>query len=170
MPESEVFDSIGFLLIRTMRSYRNLVRQEVLDFGLHRGQPHVLLALQCQEGLSNSELAEFLEITPATLTNKIKRMEKAGWLIRRRDADDERVSRIYLTDQGRGMLESLGQAMGDIERIVRRDFSQDDIQCMKTALNKIIANIDIYTEQTEQMAVRHSQVDAEQKENDIEQL
>ncbi len=69
--------------------------------GLYRGQG-MLLHLLCEEdGIAHSELAARACVQPATITNAVKRMEKAGLVERCRDTDDERVSRVYLTDKGR---------------------------------------------------------------------
>jgi DNA-binding MarR family transcriptional regulator len=71
--------------------------------GLYRGQPPVLQALWEQEGLMHTELARRLHVQPATITKMLKRMEKAGFIERRPDLEDQRVSRVYLTDAGRGV-------------------------------------------------------------------
>jgi len=94
--------------------------------------------------MSNSELAEFLEITPATLTNKVKRMEKAGLVIRQRDEDDERVSRIYLTDKSRSFMDRLHKSMIEMESAMLKGFSDSEIQRIKADIRKILENIEVY--------------------------
>jgi len=138
----KIFDSIGFLLGRLGRAHRNLIRSEMQGLGLCRGQPPVLFALNERDGTSNSEMAEFLEITPATLTNKVKRMEKAQLVIRRRDPQDERVSRIYLTEKGRGLLDDLHVAMKDIENVLLEGFSESQAQVFNESLQKVVENIE----------------------------
>jgi DNA-binding MarR family transcriptional regulator len=140
--EMKIFESVGFLLSRLGRAHRNLIRSEMQSLGLCRGQPPVLFALYKKDGMSNSEMAEFLEITPATLTNKVKRMEKSQLVIRRRDPQDERVSRIYLTEKGRGLLDDLNEAMKDIERVLLTGFTQAEAKVFKKSLNKLVENID----------------------------
>ncbi len=57
--------------------------------------------------MTHSELAEMLHVQPATMTNTLKRMEKAGFVERRHDAADQRVSRVYLTDAGYNIQEAV---------------------------------------------------------------
>lgn len=140
--DEKVFDSFGFLLIRVVRAHRSLIREEMHKLGLHRGQPMVLFALNKEDGLSNSELAEILEITPATLTNKIKRMEKSDFVIRKRDPNDDRVSRIYLTDKGRSLMDELNQAMREMEAILLAGFNEAEIDHLKKDLKQVIDNIE----------------------------
>jgi DNA-binding MarR family transcriptional regulator len=139
----KIFDSIGSLLARLGRAHRNLIRSEIRDLGLCRGQPPVLFALNEKDGMSNSEMAEFLEITPATLTNKVKRMEKAQLVIRRRDSQDERVSRVYLTEKGKGLLDDLHAVMKDIEDVLLEGFSESQAQDFKENLEQVVHNIEM---------------------------
>lgn len=140
--ECEIFDTFGFLITRLVHAHRNMIRQKIHALGLHRGQPHVMFALQAHPGLSNSEMAQFLAITPATLTNKVKRMEKSGLVIRQRDPEDERVSRIYLTEQGSGLMEKLHQTMFEMENILLEGFSDPEIKILKNQISKVLQNIE----------------------------
>jgi len=142
--KNKVFDSFGFLLLHLGRAHHSLIRKQMHRLGLHRGQPPVLFALHKQDGMSNSDLAEFLEITPATLTNKVKRMEKAGLVIRRRDPADERVSRIYLTDKGRGLMDKLRQSVVQKDAAMLEGFSKSEKKRLKDDLLKVLKNIETY--------------------------
>jgi MarR family transcriptional regulator, organic hydroperoxide resistance regulator len=137
-----IFDSFSFLLVRVVRAHRSLIRSQVHELGLHRGQPLVLFALEEKDGMSNSELAECLEITPATLTNKIKRMEKANFVIRRRDPDDERVNRIFLSDKGRALMEDLRRSTFEMESVLLAGFSKSDVDRLKKNLKQVLKNIE----------------------------
>jgi len=144
--ENKIFDSLGFLLLHMGRAHHNLIRKQTHTLKLHRGQPPVLFALQKNDGMSNSELADFLEITPATLTNKVKRMERADLVVRRRDPEDERINRIYLTDKGRGLMDKLRQSMIDMETAMLRGFSETEVERLKDDMFKILKNIELYTD------------------------
>ena len=89
MPGME--DTLDFLLAMVGRAHHNLIRQSLERTGLHRGQPPILFALHEGDGIAHSELAARMEVTPATITTAVKRMEKAGLVVRRRDPEDERV-------------------------------------------------------------------------------
>lgn len=124
---------LDLLLIRVCRVHHNLARQSLEKIGLHRGQPPILFALGKQDGMTHSELAAKMEVSPAAISNMVKRMEQAGFVVRRRDAEDERVSRVYKTDAGRAIyseMEAIAQQVNETtfagfteeERIIMRDF------------------------------------------------
>ena len=138
---NEKFEHFGFLLSHVALAHRNMVGHEMRDLGMHRGQPPVLFTLEKHEGMSNSEMAEFLNITPATLTNKIKRMEKAGLVIRKRDPQDERFIRIYMTEKGRGIMNQLRTSMEEMESNLLRGFSEEEIEDLRGKMRRILENI-----------------------------
>ena len=69
--------------------------------GLTYPQYLVMLLLWEKDGRSVNELGQPLMLDSGTLTPLLKRMEKAGFVTRRRDERDERVTRVFLTDDGR---------------------------------------------------------------------
>jgi DNA-binding MarR family transcriptional regulator len=137
----EKFKHFGFLLSRVALAHRNMVGHKMKGLGLHRGQPPVLFTLERYEGMSNSGMAKFLDITPATMTNKIKRMEKAGLVIRKRDPKDERISRIYMTEKGRGIMNQLKTSMGEIDKTLLKGFDEDEVEDVRKKMQRILENI-----------------------------
>ena len=105
-PEPE---SMDFLLAQICRLHHARAHTLLEELGLYRGQPPVLHALWEREGLTHSELATRLHVQPATITKMIKRMEKAGFVVRRSDPQDQRVSRVYLTGAGRAIQAEVRQ-------------------------------------------------------------
>ena len=73
------------------------------ELGLTYPQYIALLALWEQDDVTVSALGERLALDSGTLTPLLKRMEAAGWVVRERDADDERRVRVRLTPSGRAL-------------------------------------------------------------------
>ena len=115
MVQDTEMETLGQLLLQICRLNRRRMHALLDEIGLYRGQPHVLHALWGQEGLTHSQLAHTLNRSAATMTNMIKRMEKAGFVERRADPADERVSRVYLTDAGRAIQDRVHQVWHELE-------------------------------------------------------
>ena len=92
MPPLSPDESPGFLLAQVCRLHHTRAQAMLEALGLYRGQPPVLHFLHEEDGLTHSALAVRLNVTPATVTKMLQRMENAGWVIRRPDAVDQRVS------------------------------------------------------------------------------
>jgi len=112
MSQQAKAESMDFLLAQICRLHHARAYTLLEELGLYRGQPPMLFALWEQEGLTHSELAARLHVTPATITKMIQRMERAGFVERREDPEDQRVSRVYLTAAGRAIR-------GDVQRVWR---------------------------------------------------
>jgi len=103
--------SFGFLLHDVSRLLRKRFDRRARTIGLTRSQWFVMAHLSRNEGLNQSALADILEIEPITLVHQLDRLENAGWIERRLDANDRRVRLLYLTELGREILGKM-QAMG----------------------------------------------------------
>ena len=52
------------------------------------------------KSMNVKELGEYLYLDSGTLTPVLKKLEQKGWLVRKRDARDERVLNVSLTQEG----------------------------------------------------------------------
>lgn len=104
-------DSLGFLMAQVVRANYNRMQVHLGKLGLYPGQPPILFMLWEQDGRTQTELCERLELKPATITVMLRRMEKAGLIKRKTDENDLRVSRVYLTEQGRQIRSKVEEAV-----------------------------------------------------------
>ena len=137
-PEPQHLD---FLLAQVSRFHHHRAHELLEKIGLYRGQPRVLDLLQEQDGLTHKELAEALGITPATVTKTIQRMEKAGFLQRKPDADDQRVSRVYITKAGRALHSDLQAVQQQMDSESFRGFSEAERKVMRGFLLRLRENL-----------------------------
>ncbi len=82
----------GFLLTDTARLLRKLIDRRLHPLGLTRAQWSVLAILSNREGLSQSELADELEIEKSTAGRLIDHVQKSGWIERRPITGDSGAS------------------------------------------------------------------------------
>ena len=139
MERRELSATIGYALTHVCKAqYRRAMLDEI---GLYRGQQFVLCALWDEEGLTHSELADRLRVHPATVTNALKRMERAGFLERRADPKDQRVSRVYLTDAGRDIRGAVERVWAELERQTFSGFSEGERQMLEGFLDRVRGNL-----------------------------
>ena len=109
--------NFGFLLNDVARLMRTVYDRRVKSLGLTRSQWWVLNHLFRGDGVTQTELAETLEIEKPTLGRLLDRLEAKGWVRREDDATDRRAWRVYLTDE-------VGPAMRELRAVaaeLRRD-------------------------------------------------
>lgn len=101
----------------------------------------MLLMLSNKDGLMNSEIAENMHFSPAAATRVIQRLEKAGFLERRPDPVDERVTRVFLRDEGRAVIEQIHDSFQKLNRIVVSGISPEEQQILHALLTRIYDNL-----------------------------
>jgi DNA-binding MarR family transcriptional regulator len=93
-----------------------------LATGILRGHgltfPHfeVLMSLHAGEGISQQDLSERLLLTKGNICVIVQKLEASGLIDRRTDPVDQRVHRLYLTDDGRRLIARVApdhQKLGD---------------------------------------------------------
>ena len=109
MPSQDNRRYIGFLISDVARMMRSSFDRRVRRIGLTRSQWLVLSLLHRRPGVSQSELAEMLEVERATAGRMIDRMERRRWLVRRPDPADRRINRLYLTAEAEGVQAEMGR-------------------------------------------------------------
>jgi DNA-binding MarR family transcriptional regulator len=118
--------AMSHLLVQTCKLLRIRAHALLEQIGLYGGQQFVLMALWENEGITHSELAEQLHVRPATITNALKRMERTGFVERRQDAEDQRVSRVYLTEAGRNIRGAVEGVWRELEAQTFAGFSSEE--------------------------------------------
>jgi DNA-binding MarR family transcriptional regulator len=141
MTEKLTSDSIGYLLVQTCKAHRALAEKLWSEIGLHVGQDMILRQLWPAEGCTQSELADRLCIQPATVTKMLQRMEQTRLIERRGDLEDQRVSRVYLTDQGRALLQPYEEAWATLEQYVIEGLSLEERVLLRRLLMQIRDNL-----------------------------
>jgi DNA-binding MarR family transcriptional regulator len=96
--------------------HRQLFMRLLADKGGHPGRTMVLGVLATHEGIAQRDLAEQMHLARPTITIMLQKMEHEGLIERWDDPDDQRLTRIRLTDAGRAqsrlMADTLSRYVG----------------------------------------------------------
>ncbi len=129
-PDEEHY--IGYTMTDVARLLRTVFERRVRSLGLTRAQWVVIARIHRHPGLSQTEIADLLEIEKATAGRLIDRMEAKGWLERRADPNDRRINRLHLTDVSRRMHAliwpvaeaTVGDALSDLSTSEQRTLAK----------------------------------------------
>jgi DNA-binding MarR family transcriptional regulator len=124
-------------LVESSRLLRNLIDHRAKEKGTTRAQWIVLFRLRQQEGLSQVDLADVLELQPISLVRLLDRLVEHGLLERRHDPKDRRANRLFLTARGRELVDSLDSLRDDIATDVLADLPDETIETSLRALRDI---------------------------------
>jgi DNA-binding MarR family transcriptional regulator len=134
--ESQVCFALAVASRRVIALYRPVLE----PMGLTHPQYLVMLALWQYEPLSVRRLGELVSLEPATLSPLLKRLEALGYLLRTRDAEDERSLKVTLTGTGRALRQ---QALGVPPAIMAKlEMDVDELRELHAVLTEVIAHTD----------------------------
>lgn len=129
------------LLAQVSQVFRSVSDAFTDQVDIPRGQAAVLCVIAREDGLTQSEIAERLSVQGATVTNMLQRLEEAGLVIRRRDPEDNRLVRVYLTEAGLEKELSLNAQLGSMQELFFKGIGETERAVLRRQLQQIIENI-----------------------------
>src|SRR3954452_3896566 len=115
-------------VIRAAAHLEPELEEALNEHGLTRPSYLVLLALVGAEdhSLTQRELMASVKRTSGTLSVRLARLERAGYVARERDPDDRRGAIVTLTDRGRARVEAARPAYDDTAARLAAGLPDDD--------------------------------------------
>jgi len=141
-------------LVESSRLLRNNIDHRAKGRGSTRAQWIVLFRLREQEGLSQVDLAEVLELQPISLVRLLDRLVEHGLVERRHDPRDRRANRLFLTTTGRQLADDLDSLRDSIATDVLQDIPVAAIETSLETLRDIKDRIKSFAEPPGNVAVK----------------
>ena len=124
---------------RVVRLYYSRMRAQLAEVGLYRGQPPIMALLHKRDGMSQKEMARALNLSPATMTVTLKRMERAGLIEREMDGRDQRILRVHLSEEGKRMGE---RQVGRVAAELLDGFSAEERAQFEEYMRRVARNME----------------------------
>ena len=131
----------GFLINDVARLMRTTYDRRVRELGLTRSQWWVLTLLFRNDGVTQSELAELLEIERPTLGRLLDRLEAKGWVRREHDSRDRRAWRVHLTDAVEPAMRKLRKVASELRSDALAGLSAQERERFIDTLLAVKANL-----------------------------
>jgi DNA-binding MarR family transcriptional regulator len=109
----DTVESLAAALRPALLRVSRRLRQEAGKLGLSAQDAMLLGAIRKAPGIGVSELAEAEQTSRPTMSSHVKRLEAAGWLVRRADAEDGRRAGLAVTAAGARQIEAIRRRRND---------------------------------------------------------
>jgi DNA-binding MarR family transcriptional regulator len=133
-------ESATQLATQFARSVTRVLQTRAAQLGFSPGQLPVLLELWEEEGLTQRQLLDRVDVEQATMANTLARMERDGLIERRVHPRDKRAQQIFLTEKARAMREEALALAGEAEDVVFSGFRRFEKELLKEYMRWAIAN------------------------------
>lgn len=116
--------------------------------GAWPGQIPLLLWLLEKDGLIQKELVERANMEQSTVAEHLDRLERDGFVYRKRGADDRRKYRFYLTDRAREASPDLVAMLESGARTFTSGIAKKDLAVFDRVIRQIITRLEAFVEKS----------------------
>jgi DNA-binding MarR family transcriptional regulator len=96
-----------FSIVRVYHKVVRKLERRLDEHGLALAHFEMLVKLSMAEGMTQQELAARLLVTKGNVCVLLDRLESNGWVERREHPEDRRANKLFLTKQGRKLLDEV---------------------------------------------------------------
>ena len=134
-------DELVFLLEEVPRRLRQAFDDAIEHFGLTRTQWRTLAYVFRSEGLTQTELAQCVELERASIGQVIDRLEELNYVIRRKEDGDRRVWKIYLLPAALELLPELRREADSVYEKMLKDIPKSERARLHQVLDNLSKNL-----------------------------
>jgi len=130
----EVLRGVHPVLPSLALAFKRMVATIERESGVGGMKWFLLTVLGRRDGLSQGEFTQEYEMDPSRVTRTAQSLEADGLIRRERDAEDNRVMRMYLTEEGLKVLRKLPEINEQLRRRVHSVLSEEEFEELRRML------------------------------------
>lgn len=124
-------------LVPVGRTFRAMLKAFERDTGVSAPRWFVLSMVAEEDGLSQGEVCRRFGQDPSRITRLAQGLESDGLIRRGRDPGDNRVVRMYLTEEGRALVREFPGRRARFDRRVGRAMSGEQLEELRRLLGAL---------------------------------
>ena len=132
--KEEVLRGVHPVLPSLALAFKRMVATIEQESGVGGMKWFLLTVLGRRDGLSQGEFTQEYEMDPSRVTRTAQSLEADGFIRRERDVDDNRVMRMYLTEEGSEVLDRLPEINAQLRRRVHSVLSEEEFEELRRML------------------------------------
>jgi MarR family transcriptional regulator for hemolysin len=141
MLEHDFQSSVGYWLCTSAHAMQRALNEELAPLGVTFRQWQVLAWLAIEGSLAQNELAERMQIEPATLVTVLDRMELHDWISRFPCPGDRRKKLVRATDKAEPIWRESVACARKVREEAVRDFSPSEREQFLNLLRRVQVNL-----------------------------
>jgi DNA-binding MarR family transcriptional regulator len=132
--KEEVLRGVHPVLPSLALAFKRMLTTIERESGIGGMKWFLLTVLDRRDGLSQGEFTQEYELDPSRVTRTAQSLEADGLIRRERDVDDNRVMRMYLTEEGSRVLDRLPEINEQLRRRVHSVLSEEEFEELRRML------------------------------------
>jgi DNA-binding MarR family transcriptional regulator len=140
---------LGYLIHDVSRLRRSAFDRCIKPLNVTRSQWWVLAYLSREDGMTQTRLAEELDVGKVAMGGLIDRLERSGFVRREPDATDRRVKRIFLEPPSKRLIQKMRKTSHEFNQTVLAHLAHKELEATAKTLRMMKSNLLKYLETTE---------------------
>jgi DNA-binding MarR family transcriptional regulator len=133
-------DSGAYLASQLAKGFARSLQQRAAGLGFSPGQFPILLELWAEDGLTQKQLLERVDIEQATMANTLARMARDGLIERRPHPSDKRAQLIFLTPIARAIEDEAVRTAREADLALFQGFKTFERELMLEYIRRLLDN------------------------------
>lgn len=110
-------------------------------YGIVKAQAQLLLLIKENDGCTQKDLASFVGVKYSSMSERLDKLEKNGYIERTVDEDNLKYKRVYITKEGKLAAVQCKRILREIEDVLFKGFTKKDRSQFEEYLNRMITNL-----------------------------
>ncbi len=141
MTRPEFEKTIGYWVLSTANLLERAANEELAPHGITYRQVQVLGTLACLGEMSQTDLAERIQVAPSTIVRIVDRMERDGWVERIPSPSDRRVKLLRTTEKVEPVWKTIQEVGAQIRERTTKGLSERQVAQLMKSLELMCANL-----------------------------
>lgn len=124
----------------TQRKY-HIIELRLAKYNLVKGQAELLLLIKDNDGMTQNELANIIGIKDSSMSVRLNKLEKSGYIVREIDDENLKKKKIYITQSGKTASTQCRRILREIDEQLWNGFTKKEIKEMKKYFDKMQKNM-----------------------------
>ena len=133
-----VVPGVAFLLSQLGAHVSRLWGQRMAELGVDPRHVVLLRLVASDEGRSQQSMGQRMQLPPSRMVALVDELEDRGLIERRAHPSDRRVRALYLTDDGRKVLDDVMRVSAEHETALTKALTKDDRRTLIELLGRIV--------------------------------
>lgn len=117
------------------------IESRLQKYGIVKAQAQLLLLIKENNGCTQKDLASFVGIKYSSMSERLDKLEKNGYIERAIDEDNLKFKRIFITKEGKLAAVQCKRILREIEDVLFKGFTKKDKNQFEEYLEKMISNL-----------------------------
>jgi DNA-binding MarR family transcriptional regulator len=134
--------NIGMYLRNIIQAEYHKVDKRLEKYNLVKGQASLLSLIKKNDGATQNELADLLNVRYSSMSERLYKLEIMGYIRKAVAEENQKYKRIFITTEGKKAVIQCNRILNEFEESLYKGFTKKELKQLEDSLEKIMKNIE----------------------------